>query len=97
VVDWCSMCKRSGASINHLLLHCDVARALWIVLFSLYDVNWVMYGRVIDPLDCWKGQECNKMVMEVWRMAPLCLMWNIWSERNARCFEDKEMTTAELT
>ena len=37
------------------------------------------------------------MVMGVWRMAPLCLMWTIWRERNARCFEDKEMTMAELS
>jgi hypothetical protein len=37
------------------------------------------------------------MVMEVWRMAPLCLMWTIWRERNARCFEDKEMIMAELS
>jgi hypothetical protein len=52
VVDWCSMCKRSGESIDHLLLHCDVARALWSVLFSLFDVTWVMNGRVIDLLTC---------------------------------------------
>jgi hypothetical protein len=71
------MCKRSGESIDHLLLHCDVACALWSVLFSLFDVTWVMNGGVIDLLACWKGQRDNKMVLEVWRMAPLCLMWTI--------------------
>ena len=52
VVNWCSMCKRSGESIDHLLLHCDVARTLWSVLFSLFDVKWVMNGKVIDLLAC---------------------------------------------
>jgi hypothetical protein len=33
----------------------------------------------------------------IWRMAPLCLMWTIWRESNARCFEDKEMTMAEIS
>jgi hypothetical protein len=28
VVDWCCMCKKSGKTIDHLLLHCEVARAL---------------------------------------------------------------------
>jgi hypothetical protein len=97
VVEWCYMCKRSGESINHLLLHCEVARTLWSVLFSLFGVKWVMNERVLDLLACWKGQRGNKMVMGVWRMAPLCLMWTIWREMNARCFEDKEMAMAELS
>ena len=70
------MCKRGGESINHLHFHCDVAHALWSALFSIFDVNWVMHDRVIDLLNCWKGQRGNKMVMEVWRMAPLCLVWD---------------------
>ena len=37
------------------------------------------------------------MVMEVWRIAPLCLMWTVWRERNARYFEAKELTMAEIS
>jgi hypothetical protein len=28
VVEWCCMCKKSGESIDHLMLHCEVAREL---------------------------------------------------------------------
>ena len=37
------------------------------------------------------------MVLEVWKMAPLCLMWTIWTEWNVRCFEDKELIMAEIS
>jgi hypothetical protein len=33
---------------------------------------------------------------EVWRLAPLCLLWCIWRERNARLFEDVETPMVEL-
>jgi hypothetical protein len=32
----------------------------------------------------------------VWKMAPLCLMWVIWRERNARCFEDTSRSFEEI-
>lgn len=38
VVGWCNMCKRSGKSIDHLFLYCDVARELWASLISLFGV-----------------------------------------------------------
>jgi hypothetical protein len=34
--------------------------------------------------------------MEVWRLSPLCLMWCLWRERNARSFEDVETLVTEL-
>jgi hypothetical protein len=30
VVQWCCMCKRGGKFIDHLLLHCEVVRELWV-------------------------------------------------------------------
>jgi hypothetical protein len=59
------MCKRSGESVNHLLFHCEVARALWSVLFTLFDVTWVMHRRVADLLACWPSQKGNRSVKEV--------------------------------
>jgi hypothetical protein len=36
VIEWCCMCKKSGESIEHMLLHCKVARDLWsYILFYL--------------------------------------------------------------
>jgi hypothetical protein len=38
----------------------------------------------------------TRSVLAVWRIAPLCLMWTIWRERNARCFEDREKSKDEI-
>jgi hypothetical protein len=42
VVEWCYTCKKSEESIDHLLIHCEVARDLWSSLFQLFGVAWVM-------------------------------------------------------
>jgi hypothetical protein len=66
------------------------------VLFTLFDVTWVMHGRVTNLLVCWHNQRGNSSVKEVSRIAQLCLMWTIWRERNAKCFEDQENMLDEL-
>jgi len=49
-----------------------------------------MPERVIDLLTCWRGQVSTRLVIVVWRIAPLWLIWTIWREWSARCFEDHE-------
>jgi hypothetical protein len=39
VIDRCCMCKRNRESMNHLLLHCEVACALWKVFFSRFELS----------------------------------------------------------
>jgi hypothetical protein len=44
VMDRCCMCKRNEKSVDHLLIHCDVACAIWITFFTffIFGLTWVM-------------------------------------------------------
>jgi hypothetical protein len=95
VIDRCCMCKMNGESVDHLLLHCEVAHALWNAIFSRFSLSWVMPHRVEDLFACWwTGGRSRSAV--VWKMVPCCLMWCLWRERNDRQFEDKERTIEDL-
>ena len=53
LISWCCMCQADGETIDHLFLHCPVAREMWAAVFNLYGMSWVMPRRVIDLLACW--------------------------------------------
>jgi hypothetical protein len=90
------MCKKSGEFIVHLLLHCKVALEVWNMVCQLFGVMWVMLGSVMDCLGSWRAQKGIRTVLQTWRMMPLCVMWCLWRERNARNFEDRELGLMEL-
>jgi hypothetical protein len=52
LVDRCCMSKRNGESVDHFLLHCDVAYALWSTLLTRFGLSWVMPRRVFDVFAC---------------------------------------------
>jgi hypothetical protein len=83
------MCKRNGESVDHLLLHCNVAYTLWSASFTRLGLSWVMRRRIIDLFACWWTSGRPRSVA-IWKMVPTCLLWCVWKERNNRCFEDLE-------
>jgi len=96
VIEWCCMCKKNGESIDHLLLHCKVVRDLWSYILVLFGVEWVMPRTVLEVLTSWGASVGYGRDKEVWRLAPLCLLWCIWREWNAQLFEDVETSMVEL-
>ncbi|KAG2664931.1 hypothetical protein I3843_16G102500 [Carya illinoinensis] len=96
VVEWCFMGKKNGETVDHLLLHCEVARALCNVIFCRIGLAWVMLLRVVDLRECWNGIHGCSEVGAAWKMTPLCLMWCIWMEKNERCFNDKERSLEQI-
>ena len=51
-MEWCYMCKKSGESVDHLLLHCEVAGELWAGILSRAGLSWAMLKSVVDLLAC---------------------------------------------
>ena len=96
VVDWCFMCKKSGESVNHLLLHCPIAYDLWSMVWALFGLQWVMPHGVSDLFSSWLGSFSGHQSIDLWRVVPHCVLWCIWRERNSRCFEGKEWSTSDL-
>jgi hypothetical protein len=88
------MCKKTKESVDHLLLYCDVASAMWYSIFSRFGLSWVMPRWVIDLLAClWSSGRLRSAT--VWKMAPTCLFWCLWREEKKKknqSFEDVETT-----
>ena len=79
ITDWCNMCKSDGETIDHLVLHCDIARELCDFILCLIGMSWVMPKMVPDLLTSWTGLCGKKAHSEFWGAIPSCLMWTIWS------------------
>ena len=75
VVDWCYMFKKSGESVNHLLLHYPIAYDLWSMVWALFGLQWVMPHGVFDLFSSWQGSFGGRRIIDLWRaVPPLCPM-----------------------
>jgi hypothetical protein len=82
--------------VDHILLHCKIACALWNTIFNSIGLAWVMPSWVVDLFACLGAQGGRPQFVTVWKMMPSCLMWCHWRERNGWSFEDHERTLVEL-
>ena len=96
ILDCCSLCKRNGELVDHLLIHCPIAFDLWSMVFTLFGTHWVMPKTVVELLACRQGKFGRHWNTAIWMAMPYCLMWCIWQERNNRRFEDLERSVSDL-
>ncbi|KAF5480926.1 hypothetical protein F2P56_001629 [Juglans regia] len=79
VLDWCYMCKKYGESVDHLLLHCEMAKGMWDDIFSRVGLSWVMPCRLVDFLTSWRGLCGNSQIAAIWStFSPLRWRTRVW-------------------
>ena len=83
-------------TVDHLLIHCSKARILWELLLAIFGVSWVFPLFVKDTLLSWKGSFVGKRRKKAWMIAPLCIFWTIWWEKNRLVFEDVNISVNRM-
>jgi hypothetical protein len=71
VVNCRCMCKRSMEIVDHFLLHCEVASALWSVIFSCLGYKAT---RVVDLFTCWRELYGSPSSAAEWKVVLSCLL-----------------------
>ena len=49
-VNWCIMCRCCGETVDHLLLHCEMAYQLWSIVFTTFGFSRVIPRLIPDLL-----------------------------------------------
>ncbi|RVX01805.1 hypothetical protein CK203_024318 [Vitis vinifera] len=92
----CFLCGCEEESVNHILLHCIVVRALWEIVLALFGANWVFPERVKDMLVSWRGPFVGRKRKRIWTSIPLCIFWTVWKERNRLAFRGGSLAIQKL-
>ena len=53
LVDWCIMCRHCGETVDHLLLHCEMAHRLWCFALNSFGLSWVIPRLIPNLLFGW--------------------------------------------
>ena len=94
-VDWCIMCRHCGETVDHLLLHYEMAHQLWSFAFITFGLSWVIPRSIPNLLLGWWNW-LEKHSSQIWNLVPLCILWCIWKERNQRTFEDLDSSGDQM-
>lgn len=46
LVNWCCMCCCSREMVDHLLIHYEIAHALWSEVFTIFGIQWVLLDKL---------------------------------------------------
>ena len=59
-------------------------------------MEWVLSSTVKETLLRWHGAFVGKIRKKAWQMAPLCIFWSVWKERNLLAFGNEVLSIQRL-
>ena len=96
LVSKCPLCCKAEEELIHLLFHCPSIRGLWEGLFSIPGIAWVYPYSIKELFMGWNFFPIGKKARKLLRAVPICLLWEIWKERNRIAFDDVFVSITRL-
>ena len=81
------MCLEDEENVDNLLLRCRCAVKVWNIVISWFGGKWVLLRSIQHHFEAWKTPIGPPKGKELWKLLFLSVIWHIWEDRNARCFE----------
>ncbi|GKV48045.1 hypothetical protein SLEP1_g54880 [Rubroshorea leprosula] len=89
----CSFCAEIAENEDHLLLWCDFSGKIWNKNLAWWEITYVMARSCKDAFlqHSWAGRN-----QKGWQVIWYATIWALWSTRNRRIFEAKQVSTEEV-
>lgn len=91
----CSLCGQFVESNTHLFLHYSAVWPLWNAILQREGVSWAIPGSLADLASEWSSFAVVSDAM-LWNLSPFALVWEIWSGRNDKHFNNKGFQANEV-
>lgn len=92
----CVLCGLHPESTNHLFIHCTFSWKAWALWTNIWDLKWSTPPTIRAAYDQWVSPLSGAHFKKVWASSFFVIIWTIWKERNARCFENKSNSPNQL-
>ncbi|XP_073035927.1 uncharacterized protein [Primulina eburnea] len=93
---WCTLCKKSDETQDHILLHCSFTTRIWAQVMQHLGFEWVFPRRSQDMLIIEPGFIKGKSMTNFWYLVVHCTFWSIWMERNSRIFREENKSCEDI-
>ncbi|XP_016206073.1 uncharacterized protein LOC107646401 [Arachis ipaensis] len=63
---------------------------VWCAWLKAWDRDWTILGTIKELFESWTTMHNRKETQKTWMTGFFAVIWNVWLERNARIFNNKE-------
>ncbi|PWA68102.1 reverse transcriptase zinc-binding domain-containing protein [Artemisia annua] len=81
----CGICDTGDETINHLMLHCDIARDVWALVGRWWNLDFPFVLSIREQLSWVDGSRIHGVACGCWKSGTT--FWSIWKFRNQNVFQ----------
>lgn len=96
IVNGYLMCLEAKETVHHLLIHCQSAYRVWMVIINMFEMEWVM-PRIIEDLFLQQCFGCKCVQGKIlWKSMLYATLSKLWWEKNNRVFRSQSKEVGEV-